>query len=416
MKKLASLLLSLAFAIAAAGCGGSKGSPADYPKDFKVAAGDTAVIITWTAEPEVEYWLFYGKGTSITTTNWVSQGGSAIAKVTSPYVLTRLTNDQVYSFTINGRKDGGPGGDGAPTQVATPQLAGGNWNTGEPMGTGNLNGIAGGAGGAGLATYYTMTVGDGGAIYARTVAGTTTNPTNPSAPARLNAVAYGTAGWVAVGDGGVSIAAFDGETWTTKPTSVTANLYGISPSPLGGYIATGAAGTILLGSTAATWTPATSSGTTNDLRAALYGNARYVAVGAAGTVVTGTDGLNWTVSPTGTTADLRGLAYAGLPSTTDGVTTTVYHYVAVGKGGTVLHSNDALTWTTVPSFTTKDLNAVIYGGQFVAVGSAGGIFTSPDGLTWTTRDSGTTADLHAIARTQAGYSAVGAAGTVVSSF
>lgn len=416
MKKLAALLASLVLALVTAGCGGGKGSPADYPKDFKVTAGDTAVVITWTAEPEVEYWLFYGRGTNITTTNWVSQGGSAIAKVTSPYVLTRLTNGQVYSFTINGRKDGGPGGDGAPTQVATPQLAGGNWSAGEPMGTGNLNGAASGAGGAALNTYLTMVVGDGGTIYSRNVLGTTTTPTNPSAPARLNAVAFGTAGWIAVGDGGASVGSVDGETWTAKPTSVTANLYGISPSPLGGYIATGAAGTILLGSTAATWSPATSPGTTNDLRAALYGNARYVAVGAAGTVVTGTDGLTWTVSPSGTTADLRGLAYAGLATTTDGVTTTVYHYVAVGKGGTVLHSNDALTWTTVAPFTTKDLNAVIYGGQFVAVGSGGGIFTSPDGLTWTARNSGTTADLNAIARTQAGYSVVGTGGTIVSSF
>jgi len=202
--------------------------------------------------------------------------------------------------------------------VATPQLAGGNWSAGEPMGTGNLNGAASGAGGAALNTYLTMVVGDGGTIYSRNVLGTTTTPTNPSAPARLNAVAFGTAGWVAVGDGGASVGSVDGETWTAKPTSVTANLYGISPSPLGGYIATGAAGTILLGSTAATWSPATSPGTTNDLRAALYGNARYVAVGAAGTVVTGTDGLTWTVSPSGTTADLRGLAYAGLATLVNG--------------------------------------------------------------------------------------------------
>jgi hypothetical protein len=47
------------------------------------------------------------------------------------------------------------------------------------------------------------------------------------------------------------------------------------------------------------------------------------------------------------------------------------------------------------------------------VGKAGTILTSPDGITWTARNSGTTADLTAILRTLTGYTAVGAAGTVL---
>lgn len=416
MKKLAALIATLALAILAAGCG-DKGSSADYPKDFKVVAGDGAVVITWTEEPDVEYWVFWGRGSEITTVNWATQGGTVIVGAKSPRVITGLSNGQTYSFTINGRKDGGPGGEGAPTQVAVPQFAGANWSLGDPLGTGRLNGVAGGLGGSiEKPSYITMAVGDGGTIYSRPTFGETTTPTNPAAPARLNGVAYGTAGWVAVGDNGTSVAALDGVTWEAKPAGVTANLLGIVTSPLGGYIATGANGTILLGSTAAVWTAATSTGTTSDLRSATLGNNHYVAAGAAGTIVTSTDGLTWTVTPSGTTSDLRGLAYAGITTIADGVATVNHHFVAVGKAGTVLHSSDGLAWTTIAPFTAGDLNAVVYGGQFVAVGAAGGIFTSPDGLAWTARNSGTTADLTAITRTQTGYSAVGTAGTIVTSF
>ena len=413
MKKVAALVASLVLALLAAGCG-SSGSSADYPKDFKVEAGDGAVIITWTEEPDVVYWLFWGRGPNITTTNWTTSLGTAVPGVTSPRVITGLTNGQTYSFTINGRKDGGPGGEGAPTQAVVPQFAGGNWRVGEPMGTGRLGGVSGGLS---PTTYVTMALGENGTIYSRARDGVTTNPTNPTAPAQLNGIAYGTAGWVAVGANGTSVAALDGITWESKATGVTANLLGITTSSLGGYVATGAGGTILLGSIGAAWTIVTASGTTSDLYAAAYGSGRYVAVGAAGTIVTSEDGLTWTVTPSGTTNDLRGVAFASITTTTDGVATTTSHYVAVGKAGTVLHSTDGLAWTVLaPVVGANDLNAVIYGGQFVAVGSAGGIYTSPDGLAWTPRPSGTTADLTSVTRTQTGYTAVGTAGTIVSSF
>ena len=413
MKKAVALVASLALALLAAGCG-SSGSPADYPKDFRVEAGDGAALVTWTEEPGVSYWLFWGPGPNITTTNWTTTGGVAIPGVTSPRYVPALVNGRTYSFTINGRKDGGPGGEGAPTQVIVPQFAGANWRLGEPLGTGRLSGVSGGLT---PTTYVTMALGENGTIYSRARSGETTTPTNPTAPAQLNGIAYGTAGWVAVGANGTAVAALDGITWESKPTGVTANLHGITASSLGGYVATGASGTILLGSIAGVWTTVTAPGTTSDLYAAAVGNGRYVAVGAAGTIVTSTDGLTWTATPSGTTNDLRGVAMAALSTTTDGETTTTFHFVAVGKAGTVLHSTDGLAWTVLPPVVgANDLNAVIYGGQFVAVGSAGAIYTSPDGLAWTARNSGTNADLTAVTRTQTGYTAVGTGGTIVSSF
>lgn len=411
MKKFVFLLASLAVAILATGCG-SKGSSADYPADFKVTPGDSAVIVTWTAEPDVEYWVFFGPGEGITTSNWITMGGTVIPNTRSPQIVTGLTNGSTYSFTINARKDGGPGGSGAPTQVATPQLAGANWAPGTPLGTGRLNGVASGNV---LTGYARVTVGEGGAIYANIAGAEATMPANPAAPADLNAVWYATLGFVAAGADGTILYSADGTTWTAPTSGTTATLYGGTSVGGGGYIAVGAAGTLVGSSDGQSWS-LVSSGTTQDLHGATFGNGRYVAVGANGAIVTTGDGVTWGAVPSGSATDLRGVAYAGLLTTIDDVTVVTHRYVAVGLAGTVLTSGDGQTWTVQPPISTIDLTAVSYGGQFVAVGKSGSIFTSPDGITWTTRASGTASDLAAVTRTLSGYTAVGDMGTIVSSF
>ena len=260
MKKLALLIASLAVTLVVGGCGG-KGSPADYPADFKVVAGDGAVTVTWTADPEVEYWIFYGPGTGITTTNWVSAGGGVAAKVSSPHVISGLTNDKVYSFTINGRRNGGPGGTGAPTVVATPHLAGANWAVGAPLGTARLNGLAIGSVATGSAA---VTVGAGGAIFASVNGAATTTPANPSAPADLNAICYATTGFIAAGAGGTVLLSTDAATWAAQASGVTAALNGCTSIGTGAYLVVGAGGTIVTSGTGTTWVTGT-SGTTNDL-------------------------------------------------------------------------------------------------------------------------------------------------------
>lgn len=411
MKKLALLLASLVLAIAAAGCG-SKGSPADYPANFTVTPGDGAVIISWTEVPGVEYWIFHGPGSNITTANWALSGGSVIVKPTSPYVIGGLTNGRTYSFTINARTDGGPGGPGAPTQVAVPQLAGANWAVGTPLGTARLNGSASGVGAAG---YAVIAVGDGGGIHTSVNGAAYTAPANPSAPVDLNAVGFGGIGWIAAGDNGALLFTQDGTTWTAQTSGSTANLYGVATLGNVGFAVVGAGGTILTSTDATTWAPGV-SGTTSDLHAAALGTIRYVVVGAGGTIVTTTDGANWATTPSGVTNDLRGAAFAAIATVTEGETIVTNQYVAVGAGGMILTSNDGLAWTVQPSPTTADLQSVIYGTQFVAVGKGGGIFTSPDGKAWTARTSGTTNDLTTVVRTLSGYSAFGAAGTNITSF
>jgi hypothetical protein len=411
VQKLAHLLASLVLAIAAAGCG-SKGSPADYPANFTVTPGDGAVTVSWTQVPGVEYWIFYGPGSDITTSNWALSGGSVIVEPNSPRVIGGLTNGRTYSFTINARTDGGPGGPGAPTQVAVPQLAGANWAVGAPLGTATLNGSSSGVGAAG---YAVIAVGEGGGIHTSLNGAAYTAPANPSAPVDLNAVGYGGIGWVAAGDNGSLLFTQDGTTWTAKTSGTTANLYGVTTLGSTGFVAIGGGGTILTSADATTWTAAV-SGTTSDLYAAALGTTRYVVVGAGGTIVTTADGALWETTPSGVTNDLRGVAFAPIATVSEGVTVVTNQYVAVGTGGMILTSNDGLAWTVQPSPTTADLYSVVYGTQFVAVGKGGGIYTSPDGKAWTARTSGTTNDLTTVVRTLTGYTAYGAAGTNVSSF
>jgi hypothetical protein len=391
------------------GACGDKGSSADPPANFKATAADASVILTWTAEPGVDYWIFYAPGESITTVNWALSGGSVITKATSPATIGGLTNGRTYSFTINGRKDGGPGGPGAPTQVAVPRLSGTVWTVGTPLGTGSLTGAVYGN----IATGYAdVVVGAGGTLYSGINGAALAPVTNPVASADLNAVWYSTLGFVAAGTNGTLLYSVDATTWTAQASNTTATLHAGANAGIGGFVAVGAAGTILLSSNGADWIAA-ASGTTNHLYGATFGNGRYVVVGANGTILTTIDGTTWTAGTSGTARDLRSVAYAAL---VDADSNVVFRYVAVGAGGTILTSIDGTTWTAQATVTTNDLTAITFGGQFVAVGKGGVILTSLDGLAWETRTSGTTNDLLAVTRTVSGYTAVGTSGTNVTSF
>jgi hypothetical protein len=138
-------------------------------------------------------------------------------------------------------------------------------------------------------------------------------------------------------------------------------------------------------------------------------------VGANGTIITGSTGSDWVqVDNQQNTVTLRGAAYGQFITTTS--TTPVNVYVVVGDNGVVLRSENGDEWTVQPQFTTQNLRGLVFGGRFVAVGDGGSIFTSPDGITWTQANSGTTADLTSVTRTLTGYTAVGEAGTNVSTF
>jgi Fibronectin type III domain len=412
MKSIASLFTNIAtaFVVAAllASCNGvgSSGTSADAPPDLKATAGDSQVTLTWTPQPDVEYWLFYAPVAGVTTSNWASLGGRAVVNVSSPYVLSGLVNGSTYSFTMNGRKKGGPGGPGAPTQVAVPRLAGSVWSAGPALGTTTLNGVAAGAITAGNST---VAVGNGGAIYSAIAGAAAVVRTNPAGAADLNAVAFGSSGYVTVGAAGTILLSTDAITFTAQTSNTTNTLYGVVSNGVAGFVAVGAGGTVLNSADGKTWTVAT-SGTTNDLYAITLGSGRYIAAGKNGTLITSTDTTTWTTVTLTATDDLRGAAVG-----TNATTSTVL-FVAVGAAGTLFSSTDGTTWTKQTPISANDFAAVIYGGQFVAVGNAGSIYTSSDGTTWKSQTSGTTSDLKGSTRSSAGYTAVGATGTNLFSF
>ena len=148
MRRYLMLVAAILAGALVSGCG-STGHSAAPPASVTAVAGDGKVTLSWPVESGVEYWLFYGNANSISTTNWTSIPGSqAIIGASPPYAVTGLTNGAVYSFTINGRVKGGPGGDGTPSVSATPRLAGTAtaslpvpWVAGTALGANDLRGV-----------------------------------------------------------------------------------------------------------------------------------------------------------------------------------------------------------------------------------------------------------------------------------
>ena len=150
------------------------------------------------------------------------------------------------------------------------------------------------------------------------------------------------------------------------------------------------------------WRLGTALGTA-DLNGAAFGAAGYVAVGAGGAIFSSTDALTWSAQMSGVTNDLNAVAYL------NGV------YVAVGTNGITLRSTDAKTWTAVVAGNQTLYGVAPQGTGFIAAGAAGTLVTSPDGTTWTAQSSGTTANLRRVIVGNAIYVAVGDSGAIVSS-
>ncbi|MFA7270520.1 MAG: hypothetical protein WC073_14370 [Sterolibacterium sp.] len=415
-----------------AGCLGSafkSGNAADPPVDVSVVPGDSSATVTWTASPNVQYWLFAAPASSVTPDNWNQlPGGRALINVTSPLLVTGLINGLNYSFTLNGRSDNGPGGSGSPSTSTVPRLSGGNWTIGSPL----VNDLRGTAYGAVAGVAYLVTVGAHGALYSSPDFNawtplSWTQRTNPLATLPdLNAVTYGSSSalYIAVGAGGTILSSPDAVAWTVRNSTTTNALYGITLYGSGGFMAVGEKGTILITSDGTSWT-SVNSGTTNDLFGVTFGNGIYVAVGANGTILSSANGTTWTAIPSNNSLDLHGIAYGVNPIT---LTPT---YMAVGAAGTVMTSADGTAWTVRTRPTNSNLNSVTFtltplpnsildpvtsepitsNRQFVIVGDGGTVITSLDGSSMQLQNSGTSSNLATVAHNFYGLFAVGAAGT-----
>ena len=399
MKTLVAHALAIASALVLVACGiVGNGKPADPPAGGITAVPrDGSVIVSWVPEDGVDYWLDYAASSALTSQNVRDlPAGTIVPHVASPKVVQGLTNGTTYYFTINGRKDGGPGGSDAPVVAATPRPAGNSWTVGPAAGTNDLRGVAFGS--------QFISVGANGVMFS-SPDGATLTALPFVVASDLNAVAYNgsPALYIAVGAAGAVLTSGDGQNWQIQNSGITNNLSGVTSNGSGFIVAVGANGTLITSSGGASWT-ALSSGTTENLNAVAYGNGRLVAVGAAGVLLTSTDGTTWQLAASGSSLALNGITFGA------------NQFVAVGAAGTVVTSTDGVTWTPQTAIGPGNLSAVAYGTQFVAVGSGGSVFTSTDGITWTARSSGTGSVLNAVASGNKGYSAVGAAGTNLTAY
>jgi len=412
---------ALTAALLSVACG--NGEPAPSPTGLTVSAGESSATVTWNMTDGVEYWLFFGPSSVAPTTTSSMQGwfglpgGNVLLKATSPYVVTGLPDGLNYSFSVNARTNGGPGGPGSTAVTVTPRIAGASWLASSAVSAApDLRSVTFGAT-AGTSTTVPVNTyvaaGTGGAIYS-SLDGTTWSAVNYASSRNINAAAYfGT--FKLVGDGGLVLLSSDAASWTAQTSGTTQNLYAIASNSLNLNVAVGANGTIISSVDGITWTAATSSGTTRDLYGvtyAAYGTGLWLAVGAGGTMVQSTDALTWSSVASNSLADLRGITYGTMLSTsTAGVITATSEFVAVGAAGTVLSSADGANWSTQTLAGAGTLHAVTYGTQYVAVGASGKVFISADGVNWTPAAPVTSQNLYAVTRGALSYSAVGAAGT-----
>lgn len=402
MKKFLARSLLVLSALFATACNVGGGSSVSPPTDVKVVAGDGGATVSWTMESGVEYWVFSAAASSISSDNWSTLPQAKVARnATSPQIVTGLVNGTTYSFTVNGRSSGGPGGSGSPSISVVPRLSGLSWTLGTPLASSNLKGL-----GFIALTFpgLFVTVGAGGTAFGSPDAINWTAVTS-GVTTDLNAVTYGGGKFAAVGTGGVIINSIDATTWATVTSGTTNDLYAIAVGS-GGLVAVGANGTILRSSDGGNGWSAPGSGTTNHLYGVSFANSQYVAVGANGTVLTSTDGDSWTVHTTPATQDLKSVTYS----------VGNLLYVAVGAAGTMLSSPDAITWTAITPVTANSLNGISFGNQYTAVGDNGTILASTDGVNWQVVPSGTTNNLNAVLFGLVGYAAVGAGGVNLSSY
>ena len=400
---------ALLVAVLVAACGG--GSSAPPPTGgITVKPGDGTATVTWTMEPDVQYWVFYAPVSTnfpvVSTTDWINiPGAQAFINVKSPFVVSGLVNGYQYSFTINARKGDGPGGPGATAVTALPRPAGTVWAKGGDSGTNTLRAMTYGMGADTLGYYLAM--GDNGSAY-KSNTGLTWTAVPTATTTQINANIYTLTRFMAVGNAGTIVYSTDMTTWTNAVSNTTENLNAITSNGVLA-VAVGNGGVIRTSPDGINWTAATTVPTTQNLYGVTYAaNGYWAAVGAGGTILTSTNGSVWTQQASGTTANLR--------SATVQIIST-YVMVAVGDAGTVLLSADnGTTWTTQTTGLTGNLLAVSSSSsQLLAVGAGGLVARSVDGKAWTTSVSGTTADLYAVMPGLAQYVAIGAGGTNINS-
>lgn len=107
------------------------------------------------------------------------------------------------------------------------------------------------------------------------------------------------------------------------------------------------------------------------LRAVAFNTDRFVAVGDGGIIVLSTNAMNWLRQPSPTTSTLYGLTFGG------------GRFVSVGDAGSVLQSTNGSDWLSANAGVTNNFRAIAFGnGHFVALTDNSKLMRSTDSTTW----------------------------------
>jgi hypothetical protein len=295
-----------------------------------------------------------------------------------------------------------------------------------------------GEGGDGPRSDLFIAVGDGGTIL-RSANGAEWSLSTSGVTVTLHDVAYGAETYVAVGQAGKILHSFDGVEWSASSSPSSRDLFavrwhGTRFVAVGGDYSSGAetlesldgvtwtrpdlpaprhllfdltgdgVTLVAIGSYQADamhfgaftwqdgvgWVQRVDGAPTGDRYGALaHGAPNFAMLGPSKSAYSG-DGLVWNYAPLfNIAADPRGLTFG--PG----------GWIAVGGGGQILGSADAISWQVRPSPFMTDLFDVASDGlRHVAVGAGGNIAYSPDGLTWSAVAPPVTANLLGVAHTR----------------
>ena len=415
MKGIAFAAAAVSAACVLAGCS-NPSTPPDAPTAFSVVAGDGQVIVNFDQVPNLTYWIFLAESSSITRTNYNTYlGARIVTPASNPQVVSSLANGTQYAFLVNATS-GGAAGPSTSSLSATPRAAGDNYLAGPATGPANNNAIAFGILPAPAQPAFVM-VGAGGAIFKSTVqtGGSVLNAQGnqpwvaqfSNVAADLNGVAWNATRqrFIAVGAGGTVITSTDGSNWTGVTAPATSTDLNAVTAYGEAFVAVGAAGTIVTSNDGLTWTTRESNTTADLLGVGYYGGV-LVALGRSGTLLYSADSANWISVPVPTTADLHGFIYARPNAAASGA------YYVVGALGTILTSTSPSTsWSLVAqAATTNDLYAISAGSRLVAVGKGGTAIYSDDAVTWQLANDPSVGDLYAVLYAIGVYTAVGNSG------
>ena len=203
----------------------------------------------------------------------------------------------------------------------------------------------------------------------------------------LEGIAAGSAGLVAVGDGGTILTSTDGSTWTHRASGTTSSLFGVAYGA-GQYVAVGDVGCVLLSADGVAWSSVAQSATTARLDNVVYAAGQYVAVGEGGTIINSKDGRLWTARGASAFGPLRGLTYTnelneGTFGTSMGPIPAIIpaRFVAAGLSGQIIVSTDGNSWGADTPYgldAGEDVEALVADktSHFIALGVDGSLFTN----------------------------------------